>query len=111
MSRALPHRHLSAALTFPFDWGPPVLLVGLLVVPGLVDWSVTRLGFAHGRNWIRLATGGLAGLGLGLGGPAYLRHPRESGLWEIAGVVAGVWLLVEMSRLAFGPEDDAGGGL
>lgn len=53
-----------ASLFGPWDH---LLLVALLPLPALVDWSVTAFSEREGYNPVRTATGALLGCGYGLG--------------------------------------------
>ena len=100
---------MTAGIMFPLRWHPGVSFVGLLLVPGLLDWSLARLGYVAGKNWVRSTTGALAGVGMGLLAPAYLKNPAASDLWQVAGLVVAVWILVETARWAAGLDEEAGG--
>lgn len=46
---------------------PSLILVGVLPLPALVDWSLTAFTDRRGSNAVRTVTGGLLGYGYGLG--------------------------------------------
>lgn len=73
------------ALTAP----GPLLLVALLPLPALVDWTVTAFTRADGYNAVRTATGAVLGVGYALG----LRRLFLQGDGRVLAVGAGYALL------------------
>lgn len=45
----------------------PFVLVAVLPLPALLDWSITAFSRRHGYNAVRTASGALLGFGYGLG--------------------------------------------
>lgn len=83
-------------------WGPRLPLrprwfwVYGLVTPAVVDYARARLFASPGANWIRLLTGFLAGVGLGMGFSDYFREPKVPYFWVLLGVLAvgNLWILL-----------------
>jgi len=71
-----------------------LVLVALLPLPALVDWSVTHFRPPEGSNAVRTATGGLLGVGygLGLGHLLVAREPVVLGVGLGYGLLAAVAL-------------------
>ena len=64
------------------DLGPWV--VALAPVPAMVDWAVTTLGDRRGTNAGRTLTGGLLGVGYGVG---LARFAVDPGPWPVVAAV------------------------
>jgi uncharacterized membrane protein len=64
------------------------------VAPAVIDWSRLRLFASRGRPAVRVITGTLAGLGLGLAVADHLRNPREPWVWALLATVAAIVALV-----------------
>ncbi len=71
------------------------LVVFSLVTPAVIDWSRSMLFGDRGSNLVRLLTGGLAGLGLGVAFSDYLRDSKTLYFWVLmaclAVLVSVVW--------------------
>lgn len=80
----------------PLPLGPRWFWVYALVTPAVVDYGRARLFSSPGANWIRVSTGGLAGIGLGMGFSDYFREPGCMYFWVLLGVLAvgNLWILV-----------------
>lgn len=76
------------------DLGVRWFLAFALVIPAVIDWSRSKLFSAPGNNGIRLATGALAGLGLGIAFSDYLRDSNLSYFWALMGSLTAVVLMV-----------------
>jgi uncharacterized membrane protein len=69
-----------------------------LLTPAVIDWSRARLFAVRGSNRVRMATGALAGLGLGLGFSDYLQRQNAQWFWLLLGVMAALVLLIWLNR-------------
>jgi hypothetical protein len=76
------------------DWW--ITLVGL--GPAIVDWGISRLDIWQGRNAIRIASGGLAGVALGRSIFLYWRDPRHEVFWVQVAMIAICIVAFEVAR-------------
>lgn len=64
-----------------------LVLITLLPLPALIDWTVTQVWMRHGLNAVRTLTGGLLGIGYGIG-VGYVLVEREFAVVIIGAIYA-----------------------
>jgi hypothetical protein len=75
--------------------------MGAFCLPALLDWTVVRLGFWKGRNYLRTLTGASMGFGLGAAFPYYFAKPASVGFWLVGGALVGAAAIVEATARFF----------
>ncbi len=73
---------------------------------GILEWSIVRLGFWRGRNYLRTITGAIMGVGMGIGFPIYFRRPFSVDFWTVFGALGSTALLVELVARFFFAEEE-----
>jgi len=73
---------------------------------GILEWSIVRLGFWSGRNYLRTITGAIMGAGMGIGFPIYFRRPFSVDFWTVFGALGSTALLVELVARFFFPDEE-----
>lgn len=73
---------------------------------GILEWSIVRLGFWSGRNYLRTITGAIMGVGMGIGFPIYFRRPFSVNFWTVFGALGSTALLVELVARFFFSEEE-----
>ncbi len=89
---------IAAGLLFPATGSGVVVLVALLPLPALVDWTVTAFTRRRGHNAVRTLTGVLLGYGYGLGLTALVSGPRLAVLGTGVGYALVAGFLVSRSE-------------